>query len=174
MQSISRWMPALLSAVLISGCATHGRVDKNMILPDSAPRVVLESHQAFLIPTPIETPLPEFPENTRKNLADTTICASFAVSADGEVSDIQPLDQAEDCVAQDSAEAQLLYPQVRSALARWSFFGGAICSYEKSEAECDQADAKLQPTAVRLAYRFRFAMVNGKRSVQAERTTGNE
>ncbi|MFT4179018.1 MAG: hypothetical protein QM612_06065 [Thermomonas sp.] len=154
----------------LSSCKTGSklaRVDASIILPESASRMQLEKTQVFFMPNEIESPAPVFPADYPDNDADVTVCAGFVVSAEGEVVNIHQITDEWGCEPEDSIPGRALYPEVQSALSRWSYFAGTICTFEVDESECDGPDARLTPTAVRLAYRFRFLMSNGKKSVQA-------
>lgn len=102
---------------------------------------------------------------------DVTVCAEFVVSAEGEVSDIRQIFDEEGCEPAGSIPGRAIFPEVRSALSRWSYFAGAICTFEVDEGECEGQGAKMTPFPVRLAYRFRFLVSNGRKSVQAGKSS---
>lgn len=164
-------MVACLAVLLsIAGCKTGGklaRVDASMILPESAARMQLEEKQVFMMPSEIEAPAPAFPVDYSIKDVDITVCAEFVVSAQGEVAEIRQIDDENECASPDSAFGRAFFSEVRSALSRWSYFAGAVCTFEIDEAECEGKEAILTPSSVRLAYRFHFLATKGKKSVRA-------
>ena len=160
--------------IALFGCKAGSklsRVDASMILPASAARMRLEERQIFLMPSEIESPVPAFPSGYSGKDMDATVCAEFVVSAEGEVSDIRQISDEEGCEPDTSIQGRTLFSEVRGALSRWSYFAGAICTFEIDEGECERQGAKMTPSAVRLAYRFRFFVLNGKKSVQTRKSS---
>lgn len=159
--------------VLAAGCKTTGEsftrtgVEKNMILPSSAQRTELETQQKFLMPVPINDSLPAFPLGYSSDNSDVTICADFVVTAEGLVEMVSPVSDHEGCESIESEAFATLFDEVKAALLTWTFFGAAICNFKTDEGECDAPDAQVTPTAVKLAYKFRFNVRSGRQSVES-------
>lgn len=172
-----KWVVVCLGIFFaLVGCksgSTLARVDASMILPEGAARMKLEEKQVFLMPSEIESPAPAFPAGYSSKDMDVTVCAEFVVSAEGDVSSIRQLSEGEGCEPSNSMMGRAIFPEVQLALSRWSYFAGAICTFEVNKSECDGPDAKLMPTPVRLAYRFRFLISHGKKLVQASVSSGH-
>jgi hypothetical protein len=167
----------LLLILCLAGCAhsaprtDSSSVVKDMILPLGAVREQLRQNQVFLAPVPINEPMPDFPDGyPTQGDADIDICVELSVSSDGAIDDVKQISAADGCEPPGSAASVLFYPQVAAAVGQWTYFGAAICTFESREGECDSTDAALQAVPVKLAYRFKFRVVDGRRSVRrAER-----
>lgn len=161
----------------LAGCAssapesTSSSIRKDMILPVGAVREELRQNQLFLAPVPINEPMPGFPDDYPiHGDADVDICIELLVSSDGAIDDLTQISTAHGCEPARSVASVLLYPEVAAAVKRWTYFGAAICTFESSEDECNTTDAELRAVPVKLAYRFKFRIVDGRRLVRkAER-----
>lgn len=166
-----------LSLVLLLGCATTERsvssteVRKDMILPSGAIREKLSANAVFLAPVPILESMPEFPADYPADVdADVSICAELTISADGIVMSVEQISSSPGCEPAGSKPSQLLYPKVASTLRHWTYFGAAICHYTSNESECGGSHARHVALPVKLAYRFNFKTIQGRRVVQRTST----
>lgn len=138
-----------------------------MILPLGAVREELRQNQVFFAPVPINEPMPGFPDGyPTQGDGDIDICVELSVSSDGAIDDLKQISTADGCEPAESPASVLLYPQVAAAVGQWTYFGAAICTFASSEDECDSTDATLRAVPVKLAYRFKFRTVDGRRSVR--------
>lgn len=162
----------LLAVALLPACNSTERVSRKsdirveMILPQSAEHVELETHQTLIPPVPVKQPLPAFPaEYPAQEDFKIAICSELIISGDGVVVGDQSIDDAPACEPTDSAQSSVFYPEVRKAVQRWSFIGAAICDDTDAAGDCDESAAPLRPIAVKLAYRFEFTASNGNHAV---------
>jgi len=161
-------MAGLLATV--PGCASkrlHTRsIDATMILPAGAERTQLKPGQTFLMPVPIDSPSPRFPENVKPSSA--VVCVEIEVSGEGVVGAVRQIAPSPDCAAPGTDASTVFVPAVSEAVRSWTYFAAALCEYETDEMQCEQGTARLTPVAVKLAYRFQFSQANGTRGVSSE------
>lgn len=163
----------LLLILCFSGCtysaprSDSSSVEKDMILPLGAVREELRQNQVFFAPVPINDPMPAFPnEYPTHGDADIDICVELLVSSEGAIDDMTQISTSDGCESAASVASVLLYPEVATAVRKWTYFGAAICTFESSEDECSTTNATLRAVPVKLAYRFKFRIVDGRRSVR--------
>jgi|GEM_PF-73141 len=170
-------IPAILM-LACGACATRAAgVEQRMILPEGAARYEMTENQAFVFPAPRGNATPAFPQAfVARELAPTTLCASFVVTAEGAVRDVALLEEA-GC---SSAAAQpLLGTAVLEAVSAWRFDPAMFCIYPDAATRdrdwngdgCAGAVAEAKPVAVMLAYAFTFEVRNGRQRVDAARST---
>src|SRR5690606_22584825 len=91
-QAACRTACALGGLLLLAACAATPRttdVGQRMIIPSTAARYEVASHQAFTMPQPLANAVPEFPADYRPaSSAPVTVCAAVAVGGDGTVSSV--------------------------------------------------------------------------------------
>ena len=165
-----------VAAFLVVGCATtlascatdptSRTVEKGMILPDGAQQTELKPKQKFLMAAPIENRMPNSP-STSSRQPETTICVEFVVAEDGRVDSVRQIDAAPGCEKVGSHISGIFMPEVQSAVESWTYVGAALCNYDANEDECDKSTARLVPLAIKLAYKFKFTQLNGRRSVSS-------
>ena len=155
----------------LSGCATQRpdtrSVDTAMILPAGAERTRMKPGEKFLMPAPIESASPRFPEAAKQ--ANVNVCVEVVVSEEGLVGPVRQIDTAPDCEATGSEASAMFFPAVREAVETWTYFGAALCEYTTGESQCEQGTARLTPVPVKLAYRFEFSQAKGTRRVSSEK-----
>lgn len=155
----------------LSGCATQRpttrSVDTAMILPAGAERTRMKPGEKFLMPVPVESPSPRFPEAATQPAVH--ICVEIVVSEEGLVGPVRQIDTSPDCESPGSEASAMFFPPVREAVETWTYFGAALCEYATDESQCDQGFARLTPVAVKLAYRFEFSQAKGTRRVSSEK-----
>jgi hypothetical protein len=155
---------AYLICIVLVACSSGGQkrelstlVDRQLVLPQSADRYENKDKQVFLLPTPIDSPMPIYPVALADRLnQDVVVCAEITISEDGEVSSVHEIQMDAECSSPASDASQALFPLVTEAVRRWTYFAGGSCTYQSNEAECDGADAKIDPLAVKLSYKFKF------------------
>ncbi|PJJ97585.1 hypothetical protein CO641_11600 [Lysobacteraceae bacterium NML91-0213] len=153
----------LLLVMLASGCASQGgRVDREMVLPAVAERHELDDRQRFLMAVPVSVPMPVFPEDLRLR-TQAVVCASFVVDTDGNTVDVGTAEQGPACVGSagsDAAHYARLRAVVEDALAQWTWFGAAVCTFPdgvEPDDACRTEGVAIRPVPLRLDYRFVFA-----------------
>lgn len=153
----------LLLLVLATGCASQGgRVDREMVLPPGAARHELDDRQRFLMAVPVSDPMPVFPADLRLR-SQAVICASFVVDTDGNTVDISTAGAGPDCAGSEGTDAtqhMQLREAVEHALAQWTWFGAAVCTFPdevEPDDACRNEGVTVQPVPLRLDYRFVFA-----------------
>lgn len=163
-----------LGLLLLSGCASRKeirpqtQVEVQMIMPASAERIAMHEREVFLMPSRINNVLPSYP-GVPKALERplSIICIEIIVSVEGEVEFVSQIAPEPDCEQVDSNVARVFYPAVVEAAKQWDFIAAGICKFKKNELECDTSDAIVTPVSVKLAYKFEFSMIDGKRSVMS-------
>lgn len=168
---------SLAAAVcLLAACATRtAAVDQRLILPEGSARYDMADNQAFVSPEPRDNATPGFPGNFGpRELAPTTLCASFVVDAAGGVGEVKLLEDP-GCIAPE------LQPQlgeaVLEAVSAWRYEPAAFCDYPDAATRdrdwngvgCAGAVVETRPVAVTLAYAFTFEVRNGRQRVGAAR-----
>lgn len=152
-----------LLAVLLAGCASQGgRVDREMVLPALAERHELDDRQRFLMAVPVSDPMPAFPEDLRLR-TQAVVCASFVVDTDGNTVDVGTAEAGPACAGSadtDAVQHAQLREAVEHALARWTWFGAAVCTFPdgvEPDDACRNEGVAIRPVPLRLDYRFVFA-----------------
>ena len=163
---------------LLGGCVTRtAGVEQRLILPEGSARYEMSDHQAFVYPAPQGNQPPAFPEALeRRELAPTTLCASFVVDAGGAVRDVALLEDAGCAVA---ASQPVLGGAVLEAVSAWRFEPAMFCTYPDAATRnrdwnghgCAGEVAEARPVAVTLAYAFTFEVRNGRPRVDAVRSS---
>lgn len=155
-------VPAL---ALVAGCATRAdqgrhRVDGQLLLPEGAQTVELEARQGFLLPEPLPTNrLPAHPLDAATGHSAVVVCVTFTVDAEGRIEGVAPLESVSDCPGGVAAAYPAFLETTLQAVAGWQFFAAALCEaplQSGHEHACDDPDARVEPVAVRLAWRFAF------------------
>lgn len=119
-------------------------------------------------PSPIEDPLPSFPEGFEGDV-DAHICAEIVVAAEGNVAHVTQIDSYPSCEPVSSNVSMVLFPAVASKLREWQFFSGGTCEYYLNESECESPEAKINRIAMKLAYSINFVRANGVEEVSRTR-----
>lgn len=157
--------PAVLLLLLGAGCATPAgreahRVDGHLLLPEGAQTVELEARQGFLLPEPLPTNrLPAHPLDAATGHSEVVVCVTFTVDADGRIEGVEPLESVSDCPGGGAAAYPAFLETTLQAVAGWQFFAAALCEaplQSGHEHACDDPGARVEPVAVRLAWRFAF------------------
>lgn len=153
-------------------CATRtAGVQQRLILPEGSARYELAANQAFVFPTPLGNAPPAFPAGYElRELPPTTLCASFVVAPDGEVSEVAMLDEA-GCT--NAGEQPRLRDAVLGAVSAWRFDPAVFCDYPDAATRdrdwngsgCAGALVETRPVAVTLAYAFTFEVREGRQRV---------
>lgn len=170
--------PALiaLTCVLFVGCSTTSRhVTSEIVLPDAAERIVVESNQRFLFPGELGVlASPRFPVSSSANDAvDVTVCISFTVDDGGGTRDIRVEDVPDVECARPSDYPEFVASTIE-AVDRWEFVAAALCEYATAadraldDPECDKA-LSVVAIPVRLAWTFRFTARGGRQTVESRR-----
>ncbi len=147
-----------------------------MIIPSTAARYEMASHQAFTMPQPLANAVPEFPADYRPaSSAPVTVCAAVAVGGDGTVSSVG-LVHAAGCVDPAVAPAAL-EASVRSAVSAWRFTPAMFCTYPDAATRdrdwtghgCAGAVQEARAVPVSLAWAFTFELRDGQPRVSGRR-----
>lgn len=166
----------ILWASLLLACQSRSRhVTSDLVLPDVAERITIESHQRFLFPGELGAlPAPAFPAvvDHRRDV-DITVCLSFTVDAGGSTRDIRSEGLTGKRCA-NPAEHAVFVDAAIAAVNRWEFIAAAVCEYSsvedarREDPECGHAQS-VTAVPVRLAWTFRFVSSDGRRRVEASR-----
>lgn len=167
--------PAFAVAVAMSvstGCAHRTqRVEREMILPPSAPTHEVASHQRFLMAVPIADPDPAYPHGARFD-GTLQVCTTFVVTAEGAVEDVAFDAASPGCAGPGTPASAPFEHAARAALAQWRYFGAAVCSFPDgrdpdADPRCEGPDVRVDPVPIRLRYVFTFSSARGGRVARA-------
>lgn len=159
----------LLLVLLHAGCAhrsARGDVDGGLIIPLGG-QVEMPEDEQFLFPTPVfENPLPDYPPaSVAAALPEQVVCLQILIDEGGAVA-WSGLDRSSpDCPDADHPPLPQFVAAARDAVARWQFLAAAICTYPAGQAkndDCTGPGVTVREVPVKLSYRFRFRLVDGK------------
>lgn len=156
-----------------TGCAhRHARpdVDGGLIIPRGG-QVDIPEDQQFLFPTPVlENPLPEYPpERVAEGLDEQVVCLQILIDEGGSVPWSVPAHDHADCPSATRPAHPDFDKAAREAVADWQFLAAAICTYPPGvpkNDDCSGEGVTVREVPVKLSYRFRFRLVDGKPSVE--------
>lgn len=161
---------AVFFVVLASGCAAIStKVDREMVIPLGATRYEVKDDQQFIMAVPINIRNPEYPEEVDGINQKLHICASFVVTEEGVVEEVEIVDMPA-CPDSRLYAASAFGRAVVSAVSGWTFFGAAICSFPEGASKndnCEDEGATLEPVAIRLTYNFIFDSSSGRKVVSS-------
>lgn len=162
---------AVLAAAIASACSTtpvqeprSGAVGYSEVSEDAASdRIVLGDNETYLPPLPLPgNALPDYPEAM---LADAlpvqVVCVQASITTEGTVGGTRPVSDLDGC----PPPAQAFYDAAAAAVATWRYNPGFRCIYERAEDRDPRGcvgDAREEPLAVRLNYRFEFGQTAGQ------------
>lgn len=169
-----RLAAGVLAMALASGCAHRiDSVDQRMLLPASAARYEMATHQAFVYPVPKENAAPSFPlHDMPRELAPVTLCVGFVVDDEGRATQVSPLAQAG---CSDPASQPVLRDAALAAVSSWRFDPALFCDYPDAATRdrdwngygCAGAAVQSRVVSVSLAYAFTFEIREGRQRVAA-------
>ena len=139
------------------------------MIPLGAARHEVKDDQQFIMAVPINIRNPEYPEEVDDIRRKLDICASFVVTEEGGVDEVEIVDLPV-CPDSRSYAASAFGKAVVSAVSDWTFFGAAICSFPdvaSKNDDCEGEGAKLEPVAIRLTYNFIFDSSSGRKVVSS-------
>lgn len=137
-----------------------------MILPVNAAYLEVRSDQKFIMAVPIDDRNPDFPVNADRDSA--MVCLEFLVTGEGVVHAPLQIASAAGCEPIGYPGSMPFVREATRAVEGWTFFGAAICDFNYDESECDIDATRVRPVPIKLAYKFSFSTVGGKRAVVAD------
>jgi hypothetical protein len=160
------------------GLVLSGRSAAQPFDPATAPgidRVVLESHESFLMPVgDLANQTPIYPEaRLADRLPRREVCLRLSVAEDGRVSALDDVTGFPGCEVQEGVEADFVDSAMHAARA-WRFEPAVRCVFATSEEKAAAANtgcagAREIPQAVSLHYRFVFEQDEGRGVVRLAR-----
>lgn len=180
----------LLPLLLLAGCATAPVVEEGeavssigqrLLVPESAGGPgggiepwSLSGTEAFRMPEPLRTPLPQLPDgHAMQSLPATTVCLNVVVDAQGQVPRSLPLVQHSACGAGNAPGNAVLLQSAAAAVRQWRFRPAAICRFAPDRPaaapdDCSGA-AEVEDVPVTLSYAFTFEIVQGQARVRMDK-----
>jgi len=138
-------------------------------------RVVLESHESFLMPVgDLANQTPIYPEaRLVDRLPRREVCLRLSVAEDGRVFALEDVTRAPSCQVQGDVEAEFVDSAMHAARA-WRFEPAVRCVFATAEEKAAAANtgcagAREIPQAVSLHYRFVFEQDEGRGTVRLAR-----
>lgn len=172
------WPGIFLPVLLLTACSHRTQIERAMVLPPSAQMHTVESHQRFLMATPIHDPDPAFPVGARLE-RELRLCVGFVVDADGAVRNVAADHENVGCADSTGVAAAPFVEAVTGTLRTWRYFGAAICTFPAgvdpdSDPGCEGEGVGIDAVPIRLRYVFTFSSERGGRvSRAASRDTRN-
>ncbi len=163
-----------LFAALTGGCAGTRKVaavDSGLIIPPLSGAVDMPENQQFLFPAPVlRNPPPVYPEAlVGLDLPDQTVCLAIVIDEGGAVPSSAPVFDTPDCPSRRQPPRAEFLEAASKAVAGWEFLAATVCTYPvgaiKND-DCTGDDVATRQVAVKLSYRFRFKLVDGKGIVE--------
>jgi len=161
-------------ALLTGACASRPvftDVDAGLIIPAMGGQVEVPENQQFLFPQPVvRNPLPLYPDSLLAlGLPDQVVCLRILIDDGGAVPSSSPVFDEPGCPDASAPPRAEFLNAARQAVARWEFLAATLCTYpigmEKNE-DCSGDGVVMRQVPVKLAYRFRFRLVEGKPLVE--------
>jgi hypothetical protein len=163
-----------LLVALTAGCAGRrlvAEVDSGLIIPPMSGAVDMPENQQFLFPAPVlRNPPPVYPEALiGLALPDQTVCLAIVIDEGGAVPSSAPVFDSPDCPSSGQPPRAEFLEAASKAVARWEFLAATVCTYPAGATkndDCTGDDVATRQVAVKLSYRFRFKLVDGRGIVE--------
>lgn len=163
-----------LLVALTGACAGKrlvAEVDSGLIIPPMSGAVDMPENQQFLFPAPVlRNPPPVYPESLISlALPEQTVCLAIVIDEGGAVPSSAPVFDSPDCPSSGQPPRAEFLEAASKAVARWEFLAATVCTYPVGATkndDCTGDDVATRPVAVKLSYRFRFKLVDGKGIVE--------
>src|SRR5690606_2035121 len=128
------WLFPCVAILLLAACAHRdGRVGREMLLPEGAPRhPVDEERQRFIMAVPVRDPMPVIPDNMHRFRRTVAVCVGFVVTDDGRTVDVVAHEPGVACPQSTSVDATVhahFRAATVAAVQDWTWFGAAICTF---------------------------------------------
>jgi len=169
---------ALLAGALglaLAGCAATPDADSDAVAASDAgvqevgsgDRITLGSNETYQPPLPAaDNAMPEYPAALlERALPEQVVCVQASISEQGQVTGTMPVSDIDGC----PPPATAFYDAAVAAVSSWRFEPAFRCIYQNADDVtpygCIGEDAREQPLAVRLNYRFTFEQSDGQGQV---------
>jgi len=158
------WLFPCVAILLLAACAHRdGRVGREMLLPEGAPRhPVDEERQRFIMAVPVRDPMPVIPDNMHRFRRTVAVCVGVVVTDDGRTVDVVAHEPGVACPQSTSVDATVhahFRAATVAAVQDWTWFGAAICTFPEGVVpgdDCSAPGVELRAVPIRLDYRFVF------------------
>ncbi|MET0329124.1 MAG: hypothetical protein ABW163_10190 [Luteimonas sp.] len=162
---------AALLALLLCACSHRtARVERALVMPPTAQVHTIQSHQRFLMASPIHDPDPQFPMDARLE-GELRLCVAFVVDVEG--SDQQVIADREDAGCADPHDSAVIpfVEAVTGTLSTWRYFGAAVCTFAAdvdpdADPRCTRGGVVVDAVPIRLRYVFTFSSASGGRVIR--------